>query len=55
MSLSLITLIKSFSIVKSLAKAIKPILGLGLGLYFGSIFVEYIFKKEIYHKVFNIH
>jgi len=41
--------------MKSLAKAIKPIRGLGFGLYFGSTFVENFFKKEIYHKVFNIH
>jgi len=33
--------------MKSLAKAIKPIRGLGFGLYFGSTFVEYFFKKEI--------
>ena len=39
------TLIKSFSILKSVANAINPTLGLDRFLYLGSIFTECIILK----------
>ena len=46
----------AYRITDTVAKnVIKPTLEFELTLYFGSIFIEYIFKKEIYHKVINIH
>jgi hypothetical protein len=42
------TLIKSFSILKSVARAINPTLGFESSAYFGSIFTEcIIFKTNI--------
>ena len=42
------TLIKSFSILKSVANAINPTLGFESSAYFGSIFTEcIIFKTNI--------
>ena len=39
------TLIKSFSILKSVASAINPTLGFDMFVYFGSIFTECIILK----------
>ena len=53
--IGLIALASDYMIEKDFINVIKPTLELELTLYLGSIFVEYIFKKKIYHKVFNIH
>ena len=47
--------LKSFSIIKSVDRAINPTLELMSELYLGSTFIEFILKKEIYHKVLHNH